>query len=116
MMDDREQFERQLQQNPNDWPLRLVYSDWLEEHGEDAGMQRLLACFSRLGGHLPLPRGTVLLQSDGEVQVGDYITSDSEGRAIRISTGTQIMGVCTQSLGDLIAVMLYDSTIPSQQG
>lgn len=38
-------FESQLDANPTDWTLRLVYSDWLEEHGdiEFAKAQRWMA-------------------------------------------------------------------------
>jgi uncharacterized protein (TIGR02996 family) len=38
-------FERQLGRNPKDWPLRLVYADWLDEQGDQelARAQRWMA-------------------------------------------------------------------------
>ncbi len=38
----RDDFEKLLDETPDDWDLRLVYSDWLEEHGDE-----LLACAQR---------------------------------------------------------------------
>lgn len=32
---DREQFESAINANPKDFPLRLLYADWLEEQGDE---------------------------------------------------------------------------------
>ena len=40
----RHDFERQLDDNPSDWVLRLIYADWLEEQGDNfAEAQRWMA-------------------------------------------------------------------------
>ena len=41
----QEDWEAQLDKSPDDWDLRLVYADWLEEEGlqDLAGAQRWLA-------------------------------------------------------------------------
>src|SRR3954466_10259623 len=45
MSDEKEQFEAALKQDRYDTVTRLIYADWLEEHGEDdyAAEQRRMA-------------------------------------------------------------------------
>ena len=40
----RDDFEHKLDNNPEDWKLRLIYADWLEEQGDNfAETQRWMA-------------------------------------------------------------------------
>ena len=40
----RDDFEHKLDNNPEDWELRLIYADWLEEQGDNfAETQRWMA-------------------------------------------------------------------------
>ncbi len=40
MSTERDAFEVLLKDNPQDWTTRLIYADWLEEHGFDDEAQR----------------------------------------------------------------------------
>jgi uncharacterized protein (TIGR02996 family) len=45
-MNDREALLRAVCENPDDDTPRLVFADWLEEHGEPFCTESHLACYS----------------------------------------------------------------------
>ncbi len=49
-MQDRDAFEAALDETPDDWNLRLIYADWLDEHGDQslARAQRWMAEHERM--------------------------------------------------------------------